>query len=85
MNVTTLMWFAAANIKCGQSPSLMFMTVPYICKTKHAYNTTATEETPKKFPRKIKNKSIHNDSVQTPAKTHGGRKVNYKREKSNRC
>lgn len=49
MNMTTLMWFAAANIKCGQSPSLTFMTVPYICKTKHAYNTTATEETPQKL------------------------------------
>lgn len=48
MNMTTLMWFAAANIKCGQSPSLTFLTVPYICKTKHAYNTTATKETPQK-------------------------------------
>jgi len=53
MNMTTLMWFAAADIKCGHKVpvwhlQIKYMTVPYICKTRHAYNTTATEETPKK-------------------------------------
>lgn len=48
------MWFAAADTKCGHKVpvwhlQIKYMTVPYICKTRHAYNTTATEETPPKM------------------------------------
>lgn len=87
--MTTLMWFAAADIKCGHKVpvwhlQIKYMTVPYICKTRHAYNTTATEETPQKMTikNKTKNKPIRNDSIQTSAKTHERKKRTLqKREK----
>jgi len=50
--MTALMWFAAANIKCGQSPSLTFLTVPYICKTKHAYSKQLLKKPPNNYNKK---------------------------------